>query len=352
MTSLCAGVLEPPAAPLTAAAGAGGPAQAAWQASAEALFRAWPALRALLLAGAVERLAACADAQGSSGPDTLTVKPNIRRSALLRAWAERLLAPPGKARRGAKRKAPDGKGGAQKAAPGGLAAPWAPATTQAAALLRTCLLALGAAAPCRVPDAAPGPDAAALPPGAPAEPAQTSGRGAAAPSGRAAAVALSGVAGIASSGAGAATAASGAAPEGGEREPSAERERLAALRWLAAALAPYAQAHAREWQTAAVNPGGVSAAPALAARAQALARLASPAATHWGATGASAAAEERPAASAGPDALGRARGAQAALLRRAKPPDAPLQRRARHYSKFSLMHAQLQAQLHAICMQA
>ena len=335
----------------TAGASSGGPAQAAWQASAEALFRVWPALRALLLAGAVERLAACADAQGPSRSETLTENPRPCRPALLRAWAERLLAPPGKARRGAKRKAPDGKGGGQKAAPGGGAPPWAPAPAQAAALLRSCLLALGAAAPCRVLDPVPGPGAAPLPLGAPAEPTRTSGSGAAEPSGR--------VPVVAPGGAGAAAAALSAAPGGVDREPSAERERLAALRWLAAALAPHAmQAHAREGRAAApsagapANPGGGPAAPALAARAQALARLASPTAAHAGAAGASAAADTRPAAGTGPTALERARGAQAALLRRAEPADAPQQRRAWHCSEFALMCAQLSAQLHALCVQA
>ena len=342
MLGCCAGVLEPPKATATAATSGRGPMQAAWQASMEGLFRAWPALRALLLAGAVERLAAWPRSQGLRNPETLSqdlsAYPGACCLALLRLWAERLLTPPGasgKPKRGAKRKTPDGQSAGQRAAPAGGAAPWVPAPAQAAVLLRSCLLALGAAAPCawsRASDPAPGPGAAPSC-GITADPMQTPGRGAAEPSGRVDAAAQSGAAQGAASSVGAATAGSGAALGSGERELSTGPERLAALRWLAAALAPHVQAHARRGGSADLsggappNPGRGLTGPALAACAQALARLAVPSAAHGGSADADAAAEAAPVAIAGPDALERARGAQAALLRRPEPADSTAEQR-------------------------
>lgn len=154
------GVLQPPGAGRGGDVGAHAARaeDAGWQATLQGLVRAWPSLRPLLLAAAAERLAAAPRAQGTARFPAEALHPMPGTAAcpdpaLLRSWAAWLLAPPAdpkpnpRSRRGAKRKAPGGGAGAEAGAVQ-CSKPWAPAPAQAAALLRTCLLALGAAAPC------------------------------------------------------------------------------------------------------------------------------------------------------------------------------------------------------------
>ena len=317
----CAGVLEPPEAldgidP--AAHAASTPEHGAWRASLRGLCRVWPALPPLLLAGAVQRLAApqaagraCCETP-SLAPGEAAVAPTLHSAAVLQRWAAALLAPPaaapaGKPRRGTKRKAGGGGGGSGG---GGGAADsragpdaWSPSPAQARALLRTCLLALGAAAPCAHPDSAPshveGPPGGGAAQGAGPAPGRT-------PAGK--------------------------GPEGFRLV--AERAR-AALRWLAAALAPRAEASTRGLRGSAGRGwGGAAGAAALApegscaagvaeqlpARVAALARLArleprtaepTPAAEAAASAAAVAPAAPASAAAAGAAALGASREAAA-----------------------------------------
>jgi len=248
----CAGVLEPSEAlggTESAAHPASTPEHGAWRASLRGLCRVWPALPPLLLAGAVQRLAA-PQAAGRACCETPSLAPGEAAMALtphsaaaLQRWAAALLAPPaaapaGKPRRGTKRKA--GGGGGASGGGGGAADSqagpdgWSPSPAQARVLLRTCLLALGAAAPCAHPDPAPSrvegpPDSGAAQRAGPAPGHKPAGKGL----------------------------------EGSRL--AAERARLAALRWLAAALALRAEASmCGPRRSAGRGGGGAACAAALA----------------------------------------------------------------------------------------